>query len=116
MPRVIHHQVTTIQITSVEVTWEDEREQIPVEAIELAPTISESERTVSVSGGNRKPRERKPAGGRKSGASSHVRKSKRERKSSGKRPPDPAQSSRPGSESDAQFRREEEVIPAELKE
>jgi hypothetical protein len=109
MPRVIHRQITTIQITSVEVTWDEEREQIPDEVIELSPTISESEKAASVSAGKRKLRERKPAKGGKSEASRREVESKREKKIREKPYPRPPglKSGQPGLESDEHYRSED---------
>ncbi|MBV6394764.1 MAG: hypothetical protein HFACDABA_00332 [Anaerolineales bacterium] len=115
MRRIIQRQITTIQITSVEVTWDDDREQARAEFLDVTPTISEAERSASVAGGRRKVRERKPHGRRKSGVPSLANAARREVESVSEHPstlprPDPS-----GIKND-EFRGEEEEIPSELKE
>jgi hypothetical protein len=66
MQRIIHRQVTTIQITSIEVLWDDDRHPFPHEIVDgaiIAPMLPEPETRKKSK--KTKPRTRKKAGARK---------------------------------------------------
>lgn len=115
MPRIIQRQVTTIQITSVEVTWDDDREQLRSEFLDVVPAISEAEKSASTAAGSRKVRERKPHRRRKSGTPAHANTVKQDAASSSEHPAIHPHPDQPGGKSD-EFRSDEEAIPPELKE
>ena len=117
MPRVVHRQVTTIQITSVEVRWEDEREQVASDQFERAPTISEAEKSASASAQKRKPHSLKSSKTRKRNtASQPIGASQKKDDDDNQYPPHlpEMQTDRSGTESDQRVRGEHERVEGDI--